>query len=115
MHDPLQTALDEALTIGRGRGWAPPGSETLDEARRLIALVGCDARAPDVVVEPDGAVALEWDVVGRGWLQLTVHGRGTLTHSAVIDGDEYEQAETFGPELPAWARELLNRLLPTAH
>ncbi|HSW06866.1 hypothetical protein [Aquabacterium sp.] len=121
MPDPLKTALGEALLIGRDRGWTPPDIETLGEAQRLIALVDAqrltalvagDARAPEVLVAPDGAVALEWDVPGRGWLQLAVHGRGTLSHSAVIDGDEYEQAEAFGPELPAWAQELLSRLRP---
>lgn len=115
MPDPLQTALDEALAIGRDRGWTPPAIDTLAEARRLIALVADDARAPEVRVEPDGTVALEWEVPGRGWLQLSVQGLGTLTHSAVIDGDEFAQTEPFGSTLPGWALELLNRLRPKGH
>ena len=115
MPDPLQAALDEALALGRDRGWTAPAIETLGEAQRLIALVADDARAPEVRVEPDGSVALEWEVGDRGWLQFSVQGLGTLTHGAVIDGDEFAQTEPFGPALPPWAQELLNRLRPKGH
>ncbi len=105
----LQSALDEAALLGPGRGWTAPGEAALAEAARLLALTA--ATPPQQVqVEPDGRIVVEWEHAPRGWLQLSVDGSGTLTHSAVIDGDEYTQAEPFGDALPGWAHELLGRL-----
>jgi hypothetical protein len=115
VNDPLQVALDEALAIGRERGWTAPDLETLSEARRLLALVEGETDWDELRVEPDGVVSIEWEVPELGWLQLSVRGQGTLTHKAVIDGDEYEQTEPFGPTLPAWALALLVKLRPTGH
>lgn len=105
----LQSALDEAALLGRGRGWAVPGEAALAQAERLLALTA--ATPPQQVqVEPDGRIVVEWEHAPRGWLQLSVDDSGRLTHSAVIDGDEYTQAEPFDTTLPDWARELLGRL-----
>ncbi|MBI5258235.1 MAG: hypothetical protein HY855_17150 [Burkholderiales bacterium] len=111
----LQTALDEAAALGAGRGWAAPDAATLAEAERLLALLAQDVRQPQVLVEPDGRISFEWDAAPAGWLQLSVSGRGQLQHSAVIEGDEYGQAESFGDTLPDWARTLLGRLRPAGH
>jgi hypothetical protein len=115
MNDPLQAAFDEALAIGRERGWTVPDVETLGEAQRLLALVEGETDWDELRVEPDGVISIEWEVPERGWLQLSVRGQGTLTHSAVIDGDEYEQTEPFGPALPGWAQALLVKLRPKGH
>lgn len=105
----LQSALDEAATLGRDRGWTAPGEATVAQAERLLALTA--ATPPQQVqVEPDGRIVVEWERAPRGWLQLSVDGSGPLSHSAVIDGDEYTQTEAFGAALPDWARELLGRL-----
>ena len=113
----MSPLLTDALADSRllaSRGWLRPTDAAVKEAARLLELVA-DHRAPSVQVEPDGTVVLAWEAAGHGWLTLAVNGQARLTHSAVIDGDEFEQAEEFGHALPGWAQELLGRLLRASH
>ncbi|TCP05784.1 hypothetical protein [Caldimonas thermodepolymerans] len=107
---PLAAAIEEVRALAQQRAWQLPDAATLAEARRLLALVSAGWPPPQVQVEPDGQVSLTWEAGPRGWLTFTVAGRGTLTHSAVIAGDDYGQEEPFGDSLPAWAAEVLRRL-----
>ncbi|MEW6099379.1 MAG: hypothetical protein AB1666_09365 [Pseudomonadota bacterium] len=107
---PIALALEEVRPLVESRAWAWPSEATLREGERLLELVGQAWPAPDVQVEPDGSLTLTWEAGTRGWLSLQVCGRGTLVHSAVIEGDEYGQEERFDSALPAWAHTLLRRL-----
>ena len=114
-HAMLAASLAEARLLAGARAWTVPNDATLREAERLFALLatagaGAAWTAPAVWVQPDGAVVLEWEAGERGWLALSVHGLGTLTHAAVIDGDDYGLSEDFSDALPDWALELLRRL-----
>ncbi len=112
----LATALHEARLLGAGRPWTPPTSTTEAEAERLLALLAAEPAWPpaEVEVQPDGAIQFEWDAGERGWVTLSVDGHATLTHSAVIDGDEYTLAEPWdGQALTDWAAEVLRRLWRT--
>lgn len=113
----LQNALAEIQPFVAERGWSAPAPAALDEAQHLLDATAAAWPAPAVSVEPDGAIALEWEAAGRGWLKLSVRGQGELAHEAVIDGDEFEQVEPWAaaPQadaLPDWAHELLRRLWP---
>jgi hypothetical protein len=114
MHALLAAALADAAPLIEARGWARPSEATLADAERVLALVS-GRRAPAVQIEPDGAVAFEWESAGHGWLTLAVDGQGQLKHEAVIGEDEFGQTEPFGDALPAWAAELLARLLRAGH
>lgn len=114
MHALVAAALAEVEPLVSGRGWAHPSQATLAEADRLLALVA-SYRTPRVQLEPDGTLVLEWEAAGHGWLTLSVHGTGQLTHGAVIDEEEFAQAEDFGDTLPGWAGELLARLMRAGH
>lgn len=108
----LANALADVRVLSERRAWTPPVEATIAEAQRLIELVLPLARPPDVLVEPHGAISLEWEVGARGWLKLTVEGMGQIEHAAVIEGDEYTRVETFEEDrLPPWAGEVLKRLL----
>jgi hypothetical protein len=112
----LLAALEEARTLGPARGWSMPSIAAIAEAQRLLELVADAVRAPSVEVEPTGEIALAWEAGAYGWLELVVAGRGTVTHSAVIDGDEYGEVEDFGGDaLPGWAAKLLGKLLAAGH
>jgi hypothetical protein len=85
------------------------------EAERVLRLTQERWPPPMLQVEPDGAISFEWDAGERGWVELRMEGSGQLTHSAVIEGDEYGQAEDFvdpvgADGLPDWAAEVLRRL-----
>src|SRR4051794_1314815 len=96
MHTPsLAAAVAEAESM-KDRGWQPPPAAALADAERALSLVAAGGwRAPQVQVSPEGEVLLAWESGPRGWLQWSVKGDGRLTHSAVIEGDEYGQDEAF--------------------
>jgi hypothetical protein len=114
----LMLALADAIPMVEERGWALPSSAAVAEAEHLLALVAPLGREPMAEVQPDGAIAFEWEAADAGWLRLSVDGSGRLSHSAVIAGDEYEQVEDFAiaaAELPGWAGDLLRKLMAFGH
>ena len=115
MHPLLEQALADIDPLTAERGFARPTDATLAEAGRLLALVHPRWRAPTVELLSDGAVPLDWDAGAPGGLQLPGRGDGRLVHSAVIDGDDYEQDEPFHEHLPDWADALLTKLLGREH
>lgn len=109
----LADALREARLLADARPWTLPTPATEAEAAQLLALLAMDTALPAVEIEaqPDGAIAFSWEADGRGWVTLSVDGQAMLTHSAVIDGDEYTLAEPWdGRALTDWAAEVLRRL-----
>jgi hypothetical protein len=113
----LQAALAEVEPFIVERGWCPPSAATVREAQCLLEATAAAWPPPAVAVEPDGALALEWESAARGWLKFSVRGCGELAHEAVIEGDEFELAEAWSATppadaLPDWAHELLRRLWP---
>jgi hypothetical protein len=111
----LATALHEARLLGAGRPWTPPTPAAQAEAERLLALLAAEPAWPpaQIEVQPDGTIQFDWDAGTRGWVTLSVAGHALLTHSAVIDGDEYTLAEpwdTRAGALTDWAAEVLRRL-----
>ena len=109
----LRTALHEARLLGADRPWTPPTPATEAEAERLLALLATEPAWPpgEIEVQPDGSIHLGWEAGERGWVTLSVDGHALLTHSAVIDGDEYTLAEPWdGQSLTDWAAEVLRRL-----
>jgi hypothetical protein len=115
MHALLAAALDEAAPLIADRGWIAPAPATIAAAERLLALVEKLPRSPAVQVEPEGTISFEWEAADHGWLTLSVDDIGQLTHSAVLDEDEFTQAEAFEDELPDWAATLLARLMAVGH
>lgn len=115
MHTSLQAALDEVEPLIATRGWQRPKPATIAAAERLLALVEAQPRQPAIQVEPEGSISFEWEAGDHGWLTLTVDDQGQLTHSAVLGGDEFTQAEAFGDTLPGWAASLLQRLMRAGH
>lgn len=115
MHALLAAALDEAAPLIADRGWIAPAPATIAAAERLLALVEKLPRSPAVQAEPEGTISFEWEAADHGWLTLSVDDIGQLTHSAVLDEDEFTQAEAFEDELPDWAATLLARLMAVGH
>ncbi|MEX8493731.1 hypothetical protein [Sphaerotilus sp.] len=111
----LADALREARLLAAARPWTIPTPATEAEAVQLLALLAADAAlpAPDIEAQPDGALHFTWEAGERGWATLSVDGHARLTHSAVIDGDEYTLAEPWDAHAGAltdWAAEVLRRL-----
>jgi hypothetical protein len=110
----IAEALAEAQALAAQREWQVPSEATVAEAQCLLDLVSLKWPAPEVQTQADGSITLDWEADlandAHGWLTLTVIGKQTVEHAAVIDGDEYGLSEAFIDVLPDWAQELLRRL-----
>lgn len=109
----LADALGEARLLAAARPWTLPAPATEAEAAQLLVLLAANTAlpAPEIEAQPDGALHFNWEAGERGWVTLSVDGHALLTHSAVIDGDEYTLAEPWdGQSLTDWAAEVLRRL-----
>jgi hypothetical protein len=110
----IAAALAEAQALASQRDWQMPTEATVAEARRLLDLVSVEWPAPEVQTQADGSITLDWeagaDAGTSGWLTLTVVGKQTVEHAAVIEDDEYGLSEAFTDVLPDWAQQLLRRL-----
>lgn len=115
MNPLIAAALEEATPLVATRGWQLPSEPTLREAELVLQLTHARWPPPTPLVDADGAITFEWDAGERGWVELRVDGSGQLSHSAVIEGDDYARTEDLaGPasagRLPDWAAEVLRRL-----
>jgi hypothetical protein len=106
----IAEALAEAQALAAQRDWKVPSEATVAEAQRLLDLVSLEWPAPEVQTQADGSITLDWEAGAHGWLTLTVIGKQTVEHAAVIEGDEYGLSEAFIDAVPDWAQELLRRL-----
>jgi hypothetical protein len=115
MNPLIAAAIEEAEALVATRGWQLPSDATVREAELVLELTHARWPPPALLVDADGAITFEWDVGTRGWVELRVDGSGQLSHSAVIQGDDYAQSEdltepALAGRLPDWAAEVLRRL-----
>lgn len=111
MHALLVAALAEVAPLIAQRGWFAPTPATIAAAERLLTLIEKLPLPPAVQAEPEGTISFAWEAADHDWLTLSVDDAGLLTHSAVLDKDEFTQVEAFEDELPGWAAALLARLM----
>ena len=76
--------------------------ETYLEAANFLALLPLTIRTPDVVPEPKGGVAFEWEQNGRIFV-VSVKGRQTLAYAGI-----------FGPTAKTYGSEDFSDSIPTS-
>lgn len=65
---------------------------------------------PDVEIEPDGQLALDWHVSPRRVLSLSVGPQGTIGFAALLGSEPVHGRTAFAGTLPRTVRHLLDRL-----
>lgn len=82
------------------------------EAQELLEALPHWCTPPSPVVEPSGAIGLEWDLGPHRWLILALKGTGTIEHSAVLGlGNELYGTTNFAGTLGKRERRLLLELM----
>jgi hypothetical protein len=117
LHDQRAALMDnyaEAQALAEHGDSLAPSAATLREAHDLLAALPSWARAPSPIVEPSGAIALEWDLGPTRFLVFAVKGTGVLEHSAILGlGNERYGTNNFAGTLGKNELNLLADLMQT--
>lgn len=89
-----------------------PSPAAMQEANDLLINLPSWCPTPSPVIEPSGAIALEWDLGPNRWLLLALKGTGTIELSAILGlGNEVHSKATFAGGLGKREHELLRELV----
>lgn len=113
--DPLVQLIngyEESRSLAGSGEYRLPSLAALGEAKELIESLPSWAPTPTPLMEPSGAIALEWDV-GRGrFFVLAVDGTGRIEYSAILGlGDEHFGITNFTGTMPRHAQTFLAELI----
>lgn len=88
-----------------------PSPETFDVTEAFIAALPANIPDPDLVPEPDGELAVEWQF-GRRWVfSVSIGPRHRLSYAGLFGGNRSHGAEQFTGEIPEAIKSGLSRLL----
>lgn len=104
----LVQATSEAATRGV---YATP--EALDRAVALVSALASDLPVPDVTVDDDGEIGLDWDEGRRRVLTVSVGEGPTLTFASLIGTEPLHGRAPFNGTVPETLAFLLRRLYAT--
>lgn len=101
--------LIQAAAEAASRGvYATP--EALDRAHALVSALASDLPVPEIVVDDDGEVGLDWDEGRRRVLTVSVGEGSTLTFASLIGTEPLHGRVSFTGAVPETLAFLLRRL-----
>ena len=93
-----------------GYGASAVAPETAAQARAFADAIPSHLPAPEIGVEPDGAITFEWYRTPRQMLSVSVDSSGALHYAALIGTDAIAGTETFHGTMPRKLIDLIARL-----
>lgn len=102
----LLEALERAYQGARVGNWDGMGSaaveaSTMDYAREFIRLLPTSTANPDVYVDQDGEITLEWDSGPRCVFTVSIGRDGTLTFAGLFGRNRYHGTEQMVGDIPS--------------
>ena len=73
---------------------------TVNNARELLRVLPVNAPKPELAIDPDGQIALEWQLAARWVLIATVAENSTVYFAGLFGVNKYRGAEHFEGTLP---------------
>jgi hypothetical protein len=108
----LKRGYDESQALGIDDQRLPPTIEAFREAAALIRSLPSWAPPPTAVIEPSGAIGLEWYFGPSKFLVLAVDGTGRFEYSAILGpGEDHHDTINFTEASRRHALDLLGELL----
>lgn len=97
--------LREAFLRGLAYNWDGEGALPVEYsayayARRLIQLLPLGLPVPEIYPEPDGDVAIEWDLGRRRVFSISVGRDGTLNYAGLFGRRKLHGVEFLGDRIP---------------
>jgi len=110
----LEAQLRESLALGTDKERVMPRQSALREAVELLAQLPAWAPPPHPVIEPTGAIGLEWDLGADRFFVLAVDGTGRIEYSAILGpGEDHYGTTLLSNSVPKRALDLLSELIRT--
>lgn len=75
-------------------------AETLVNAMRFLALLPASVQLPEMSVDSDGDIALDWDKGPRQVFSVRVSRDGTLYHAGLIGSSSFHGTDFLGDSIP---------------
>jgi len=93
-----------------GYGALPVAAEAFMYAAAFLRTMPLGAPAPDVGIEPDGSLTLEWHKSAYRSLSVSVSPEGDLHYSALIGPNKAYGTEAFLGDIPQTILDLVRRI-----
>jgi len=98
-------ALKEVLEECSHDNWDGYGAKavdrkSLDKALQIVLSLPLEIPPPDVGVDPDGEISLEWYRNPRRIFSISVGGDGTLTYAGILGDEEVHGKDYWKGRLP---------------
>ena len=89
---------------------SPINMESFIEAQRFIYALPTTIAEPEVSVDPDGEISLEWYLEPRRVFSVSIGKRNEVTYAGLFGINKSNGKEYFGDEIPKTILENLDRL-----
>jgi hypothetical protein len=109
-------ALDTAFCEACQPGWdgyeaAPACYDSYLKAKKLIKALPANIPAPEVAVDPDGEISLEWFRTPSRAFSVSIGSEDSLTYAGIFGSARARGIETLNFEIPRVVLDNLRRLL----
>jgi hypothetical protein len=93
-----------------GYGAQPVDLNSFNEAERFIRALPTTVREPEVAVDPDGEISLEWHIEPRKVFSVSIGKRNEITYAGLYGLNKTYGREYFDDEIPKAIFDNLDRL-----
>ena len=93
-----------------GYGAKPLDPYSFNEAERFIRALPTTVREPEVAVDPDGEISLEWHLEPRKVFSVSIGKRNEITYAGLYGTNKAYGREYFDDEIPKEIFDNLDRL-----
>ncbi len=108
----LYTAFSEACQPGwDGYGASTASFDGYLKAEKFIRGLPANIPAPEVAVDPDGEISLEWYRSSRSAFSVSIGSEDSLTYAGLFGASRTRGVETFNLGVPKIVLDNLRRLL----
>ena len=116
--EPLYNVITSLLDIYKecsapnwdGYGAHPINEETYEEAFKIIDSLPLFIEMPDIVCEPTGEIAFEWNKGRDQIFVVSVGGKHKINYAGIFTGNKTHGSEYFEESLPSTVINNLRRL-----
>ncbi len=93
-----------------GYGAQPVDLNSFNEAERFIRALPTTVREPEIAVDPDGEISLEWYLEPRKVFSISIGKRNEITYAGLYGPNKTYGREYFDDEIPKAIFDNLDRL-----
>jgi len=113
------SALSEAVTEAQDPGWdgyggKPVDSRALAQTIRLLELLPWSMPLPEIAIDPDGDIAIDWSSAPGRVVSIRVSGDGSLYYAGLDREARFRGRELFREGIPRAVWQAIERIVSSA-